>query len=172
MKEQIINHIIGLEGGYVDDPADSGGKTNYGITESVARANGYDGEMSAMPQSLAFDIYAKKYWDAVKADELCAIDKRIALEVVDTGVNMGTGRAVKFLQRALDVLSSHDVAVDGAIGSKTIAALVDYMARRNDPGTLLKALNCMQGEFYISLAERREKDKAFVYGWLRNRVEI
>ena len=41
LKDDTINHIIEIEGGYVNDPNDSGGETNYGVTEKVARDNGY-----------------------------------------------------------------------------------------------------------------------------------
>jgi len=85
-------------------------------------------------------------------------------------------RAGKFLQRALNVLNNtgslyRDLKVDGAIGSATVSALRGYLDGR-DEGTLVKALNCLQGAFYITLAERREKDERFVYGWFKNRVTL
>lgn len=176
MKEHIINEIIDVEGGYVNDPNDSGGETNFGITVQVARANGYTGDMRDMPREVAFDIYAAKYWDAVRADELVELSEMVADEVVDTAVNMGAGRAIKFLQRALNVLNTQgklypDLTVDGAIGPATINALRGYLSTRNEL-VLSRALNCLQGAFYIELAERREKDESFVYGWLRNRVVV
>jgi lysozyme family protein len=176
MKSHIINEIIRVEGGYVNDPSDSGGETNFGITEAVARANGYVGPMELMPREVAFDIYSAKYWDSVAGDELLALSPEIAEEVVDTSVNMGPARAGKFLQRALNVLNKAtglyaDVAVDGAIGPATIRALHAYLTAR-DGKELAKALNCLQGAFYIELAEKREKDERFVYGWLKNRVVL
>lgn len=74
MKNKIIDKILVLEGGYVDDPADSGGATNFGITERVARANGYTGHMRDLPRSKAAHIYAEKYWRSVHGDELHDID--------------------------------------------------------------------------------------------------
>lgn len=175
-KQQIIGRIVRTEGGYVDDPADSGGATNYGITEEVARAFGYTASMRVMPLPVAREIYAKRYWDAVRGDDLEALSEAVAYEVVDTGVNMGQARAVTFLQRALNVLNNEgdlydDLAVDGLAGPITVAALRGYLEHR-DESALLKALNCLQGAAYIELAERREKDERFVYGWLRNRVEL
>lgn len=176
MKERIINEIIRVEGGYANDPADSGGETNFGIAEAVARANGYAGPMRDMPRKVAFGIYSAKYWDAVQGDRLVELSEKVAEEVVDTGVNMGTARAGKFLQRALNVLNREaklyaDLTVDGDIGPATLRALSDYLATRGDDA-LVKALNCLQGAFYIELAERREKDERFVYGWLKNRVTL
>ena len=173
MKEAIINEIIRVEGGYVNDPRDSGGETNFGITVAVARANGYNGAMRDMPRSVAFDIYSAKYWDAVRGDDLVALSEAVADEVVDTSVNMGPGRAGKFLQRALNVLVPNaGLSVDGVIGPATRAILKAHLDARGEDETLCKALNCLQGAYYIDLAERREKDRAFIYGWLKNRVTL
>lgn len=176
IKDKVINEILNVEGGYVNDPGDSGGETNFGITVAVARAAGYTGSMRDLPRATAFDIYAELYWDKVRADDILAISPAVCEEVVDTGVNMGTGRAGKFLQRSLNVLNSRgkmyeDLVVDGGIGPATIRALRAYCDHR-DEETLVKALNCLQGAKYIELAERREKDERFVYGWLKNRVRL
>ena len=129
-----------------------------------------------MPRSTAFDIYSAKYWDAVKGDDLAKLSELVAEEVVDTSVNMGPGRAGKFLQRSLNVLNNRgslylDLTVDGAIGNATISALRAYLNGRGEE-TLVTALNCLQGAYYITLAERREKDERFVYGWVKNRVKL
>ena len=170
-KRTIINHIIDVEGGYVDDHCDRGGETNFGITIAVARASGYEGAMINMNRSVAFDIYADKYWDSVCADDM---PDKIAAEVVDTGINMGVHRAGSFLQRSLNALNNQgklysDLRVDGSIGKATIDALNAYLSKR-DETTLIKALNCLQGAFYIELSEKRQTDEKFVYGWLKNRV--
>lgn len=173
VKQKIINDILAAEGGYVDDPKDSGGETNYGITAVVARENGYYGEMSMMPRDFAFTIYCSRYWDSLCADSL---PEGVAAEVVDAGVNMGVSRAAKFLQRSLNVFNKqgslyNDIVVDGNVGPGTLSALTAFLEFR-DELILIKALNCLQGAFYIELAERREKDESFVYGWLKNRVVI
>lgn len=175
-KQQIIDDIIRTEGGYVNDSADSGGKTKYGITIDVARAFGYAGQMRDMPRETAWDIYARRYWDAVNGDALSALSVAVAFEIVDTSVNMGQAVAVKFLQRALNVLNVsgslyNELTIDGQAGPMTIQALKTYLGTR-DESVLLKALNCLQGAYYIELAERRGKDERFVYGWLKNRVKF
>ena len=174
MKAKIINDIIEVEGGYVNDPSDSGGETNFGITIRVARLYGYTGAMIDLPRQTAFDIYADKYWNKVCGDQIKELSESICAEVVDTAVNMGPGRAGKFLQRCLNVLNNRtklypDLVVDGAIGRNTIKALALYLKYR-DEKTMVKALDSLQGAFYITLAERREKDERFVYGWFRNRI--
>lgn len=175
-KQEIIDDILRTEGGYVNDPADSGGETHWGITESRARQSGYNGDMRTMPRSVAEQIYAEDYWDAVRGTSMAALSPAIAEEVVDTGVNMGPHRAVRFLQRALNVLNVGgelyaDLVVDGKAGPATLAALEAYLAVRSE-AVLLTALNCLQGAAYIELAERREKDQRFVYGWIKQRVSI
>jgi len=176
MRVKIINKIIAVEGGYTSDPEDSGGETNHGVTVSVARASGYSGSMRAMPQRVAFDIYSDQYWHKVEADQLLALSPAVCEEVVDTGVNMGTARAGEYLQRCLNVLNKQgslyrDLKIDGTIGPATISALRAYLNNRTE-NALVKALNCLQGAFYVELAERREKDERFVYGWFKNRVKI
>jgi lysozyme family protein len=176
LRKKTIDEIIKIEGGYVNDQSDSGGETNFGVTKAVAREFGYHGPMDRMPRSIAEQVYAAKYWDVVRADELANISEKVTTEVVDTAVNVGPSRAGKFLQQSLNVLNRaerlySDIEVDGNIGPATIAALDSYITRRSD-AVLLKALNCLQGAFYINLATRREKDERFVYGWLKNRVKL
>lgn len=179
LKQKIINHIIKVEGGYVDDPEDSGGETHWGITERVARRYGYMGEMIDMPRSTAFDIYSIMYWDFLSLDDIESRSIIVAEELADTGVNAGVGRAAEFLQRSLNVLNNRgnmfdDIKVDQDIGPATLRALDAYLAKRGELGAVVlhRALNCLQGAFYIELANRREKDERFVFGWLENRVKI
>lgn len=175
-KQRVIDSIIAAEGGYVNDPADSGGETMYGITAEVARANGYHWAMKDLPRELAVRIYERKYWDSVRADDIAVLSTPVAAEVVDTVVNTGPERAAMFLQRALNALNCGEklypnIRADGKVGAATIAALRAYLVAR-DEQTLLKALNCLQGAYYIELAERREKDERFLYGWLRTRISL
>ncbi len=179
VKQRIIDDIIEIEGGYVNDSSDSGGETKYGITKIVANKWGYNGDMKNLPYDIAFKIYSSKYWDVLKLDSIGFISTYLAEELADTGINMGVVRSGKFLQRALNVLNLKgtlypDLIVDGIVGNKTIEALKSFTSTRRNDGVevLLKMLNCLQGEFYISLAERREKDEKFIFGWFKNRVRL
>lgn len=168
---------IGHEGDFSDDPNDSGGATRFGITEAVARANGYDGPMRELPFAKAREIAKRQYWDALNLDQ---VPPRIASEIFDTGYNMGTRRAAQFLQRSLNSLNRGgrdyaDITVDGDIGPATLSALAAYLDERGiceGETVLLRALNCLQGAAYIELGFRRPKDEDFMFGWLRTRVEI
>lgn len=177
--KEIIARIIQREGGYVDHPDDSGGATNWGISEKVARSWGYKEPMAAMPESVAIEMYKTLYWNAIKGDDLVKRASSVAEEVMDTSVNMGVPAASKLLQRALNLFNQQgafyrDIVEDGLIGPATVGALVAYLKRRPDDGerVLVYTLNIFQGMRYIELAERRQKDETFIYGWLLNRVGI
>lgn len=177
LKHRIINDIIEREGGYVNDPLDSGGETNYGITKFVARRYGFTHPMKSMSRDTAFNIYARRYWDKLNLTVIQNLSAKVAEELADTGVNMGTYRAGEFLQRSLNVLNQNarsfpDLLVDGAVGTKTLEALKAYLDQRGRRGetVLYRMLNSLQGNFYIELAERRSKDERFVFGWFLTRV--
>lgn len=175
--DQLIDEVLLREGGYVNNPADRGGPTRYGITEKVARAHGYGGSMLEMPLSVATAIYRADYWDRPGFGEVAKRAPRVAAELFDTGVNMGVDRASLFLQRALTALNRNgkdyaDLLPDGKIGGVTIAALVAYMNVRGALAevVLLKALDCLQGNRYIELAEANLSQETFLFGWLANRI--
>ncbi|WP_052071648.1 glycoside hydrolase family 108 protein [Sphingopyxis sp. MWB1] len=175
--DALIDAVIDREGGYVNHPADRGGPTCWGITQAVARAQGYDGPMQKLPRSVAADIYRRVYWLRPAFDQVGARAPRIAAELFDTGVNMGTATATGFLQRALNALNRAardypDIALDRHIGPRTLSALDAFLRVRGRRGetVLLRAMEALQGERYIALAERRPSQEAFLYGWLANRL--
>ena len=175
--DALIEAVIDREGRYVNHPADRGGPTCWGITEAVARAQGYTGPMRDLPRAEAASIYRRIYWLRPAYDKAALRAPRIAAELFDTGVNMGTATATRFLQRALNALNREardypDIAADGAIGPRTLSALDGLLAARGRSGetVLLHAMEALQGERYIVLAERRPSQEAFLYGWLANRI--
>lgn len=172
-----ITELIKREGGYSNDPNDKGGETNFGITVAVARAFGYTGPMDSMTQQVARDIYAQRYWHQPRFDDIDMASELAAEELLDTGVNMGTATAGKFLQRALNVLNQGDktypnITVDGAVGNMTLAALKAFLAARGKAGetVLVRMLNAQQSVRYIELAEAKVSQETFEYGWQLNRV--
>lgn len=177
--EEIINDIIKVEGGYVNDPKDAGGATCWGITEAVARKHGYTGNMKDLPKQTAYNIYYDSYVVAPGFDKIAAVDSDIAAELVDTGVNMGTGVAGKFLQQALNAFNDGgskypDLTVDGIVGKASVSALQAFLKQRGADGkvVLLRALNSLQGARYIMLAETKPQNERFVFGWIKNRVVV
>lgn len=168
--DQIIDATIKAEGGYVNDPIDRGGATKYGITQTVAHANGYTGDMRDLPLQTARDIYKREY--AVKPGFI-DFPSEIAAELFDTGVNMGTAKATQFLQRAINALSGAGIKVDGKMGPATRNAVNVYLkSRSNATDILLKALNGLQCVRYIEIVEANPSQRRFINGWIANRIEV
>jgi lysozyme family protein len=171
--------LIMLEGGWSHHKNDTGGRTMWGITESVARAYGYTGEMRELPLETAKQIACEAYWRRLSLDAVGNISEKIAEELFDTGYNCGVGIAAMFLQRALNAFNKQgaqyrEVYVDGNIGAITVDALEAYIKARGFEGewVMMKALNCLQGARYIALAEQRAANEDFVYGWINQRVGL
>lgn len=179
-----IDNILKVEGSaYTNRASDAGGPTKFGITQRTLAA--YRGrpvtpaEVAALTEGDARAIYYSRYVVDPGFADVLKLSERVGEELVDSGVNCGTGRASEWLQRALNVLNREqrdypDVKVDGDLGPATIAALRSFLQVRRSAGetALLRALNCLQGAHYITLAERRAFDEQNLYGWLMNRVEI
>ncbi len=176
--DRLIDELIEREGGFVNHPADRGGPTRFGITEAVARAHGYSGSIAMLPRDEAAAIYRRLYWLRPRFDEIAKRAPKVAEELFDTGANMGPAVAITFLQRALTALNRNgkdypDLVPDGRVGPQTLAALDGFLlarGRRGGETVLLRALEALQGERYIRLAERRPANEAFLYGWLANRI--
>lgn len=121
MKENFdaaLKAVLHHEGGFVNHPADPGGMTNLGCTKKVWEEwVGHPVDEQAMRSLTPADVaplYKKKYWDAVKGDEL---PDGVDYIMFDTAINSGPGRAVKFLQGCVGA------DMDGALGPKTLAAV-------------------------------------------------
>lgn len=172
--EQKIADLVSREGEYVDDPADKGGPTRWGVTEKVARAAGYTGSMRDYPLSSAKDLFAVKYWYEPRFSEVDRLSPYLAEELFDTGVNMGTATATRFLQRALNALDTTGpgLKADGQIGLATLAALKAYSDARGIEGlkVLTRCCDAQQAVRYLEIVEGDPKQKRFAYGWLRART--
>ena len=178
--EFIIRDKTNIEAGYVNDPDDSGAETNLGITKALAAQYkttlktkfGWNGNMRDLTYDMAFFIYKTHFWDKMKLDEVMKRSVFLADRLFDLGINAGKTVPVKNLQRYLNVMNNRqtywkNIDADGAMGPKTLAALDAYIAKRGATGKdyLIDAMLDMQSTYYIELAERREKDEKFIYGW-------
>jgi lysozyme family protein len=134
--------------------------------------------MRQLPREEAAAIYRRLYWLRPRFSEVASRSAAVAAELFDTGVNMGPAVAVTFLQRALTALNRNgkdypDLTPDGRIGPQTLAAVdafLELRGRTSGEVVLLRALEALQGERYLRLAERRPANEAFLYGWLANRI--
>jgi lysozyme family protein len=168
---KILKFTLKHEGGFVDDPNDPGGMTNLGISfrflkgvnPSLGDIND-DGvvdehDIEEMTVDQASKIYKVAFWDACKCDKL---PFPLDCLVFDTGVNMGTGTAIKMLQRSLNSQYNSGLKEDGGFGPKTMAALADITDNRKFGKAYLQS----RRDYYNSLAENRPKFKRYLKGWL------
>ena len=159
---------------------DRGGATNTGITEAVARANDYEGPMETMHEThmhVIREIYRNRYIVAPWFDKVCEIDARVGVELIDTGVLMGPGKAAIMFQEWLNVFNLQgkiyaDLFVDGRIRKVTLEAFREYCRYRGKAGpeVMLYALNCTQGNRFKEIAEASVSQEDFVFGWMLHRV--
>jgi lysozyme family protein len=155
-----LRFVLRSEGGYVDHPNDSGGATNKGVTLGV-----YDRwrEDQGLPTRSVRDIgddevetiYEGGYWLPPRCDLL---RRRLDLVQFDTAVNMGVGRAVRFLQ------SGVGCDVDGAFGPQTALAAADC-----DLGAAVRSYCDARQSYHRLPVERRPDLGVFLNGWT-NRV--
>ena len=114
--DEAFDLLITHEGGFTNRPFsdDPGGRTMYGITERVAKENGYIGRMQDLSLNFAKSIYRKQYWDACQCDDM---PDALKYPLFDAAVNSGAGQSIKWLQ------ASVGVKADGSIGPMTRHAI-------------------------------------------------
>ena len=166
--DKAFTTVVGIEGGYVNDPADSGGETCWGITIATARAAGYTGPMKNLPINVAKAIYQANYWDKLKLTQIAQRSETLALELFESGVNVGVNKVATWLQIGLNLLGA-SIAADGQIGPGTLSAFNSIQPR--DLNTLLKLMNIQQGAHYIAIAQNNPTQRKFIRGWL-TRVQL
>ncbi|EHU1483072.1 glycoside hydrolase family 108 protein [Acinetobacter baumannii] len=147
--DEVFERTIGHEGGYVNNPKDPGGETNWGITIKTARENGYIGAMRYMKRDQAKEIYRKAYWERAKCAQY---NSAIGFQMFDAAVNHGIGNAIRMLQRAVGV------ADDGVVGDITLGAI-----NKKSLDDVLVLFNAERLEFYAKLKTFPE----FGRGWTR-----
>jgi len=147
--------MLSSEGGYVNHPSDPGGMTNLGVTKRVweewVGRESNEKEMRSLTPEMVEPLYKRKFWDAVRGDELPA---GISYLIFDFAVNAGVGRSIKTLQSAIGVTP------DGGFGPMTMAAV-----QAVDPVELVEKFSQAKEDFYRSL----NTFETFGKGWL-NRV--
>lgn len=161
--DRCLKAVLKHEGGYVDHPRDPGGATNLGITLGTAKAFRLDidgdgdvdkNDVRLLTPATAAPVYRAGYWLKCKCDQLPA---GVDYMVFDLAVNSGTGRAIRYLQRAAGV------AEDGVIGPKTLAAV--HAVR---PDAIVGKMANIREVFYRSLSTF----PTFGRGWLRRLNDV
>ena len=141
--------------GWVNNPADTGGLTKFGIAQKSHPAI----DVSKLTLAQAKKIYYDEYWVPARCSDLPA---PLCIAHFDAAVNHGISRANKFLQQAVGA------AVDGVIGPKTIS-LANQVMPLLTPAAVLKS----RRDFFASIVKNRPDQNVFLKGWLArcDRVE-
>ena len=154
---ELAEEIVAREGGYVNDPNDPGGATNFGVTIHTMRRLGLDltrdgqvteADVRALTREQAIEIFLDQYY---RRPGLAALPEVLQPSVFDMYVNAG-GNAVRVLQRLL-IAMGYDLDVDGVIGPQTIRAA--QAAARIAPDHIADAYGIARRDYYYGLADRR-----------------
>ena len=191
-----LEKLLQKEGGWCNVPGDKGGETYCGISSRswpawdgwsiIARAKvhkSYEEGPAAFSKHLAgipalharvSQFYRKNFWNKTCADTM---PQALADEMLEESANLGVLRAVMFLQKACNALNFRqeqtlfkDLAVDGVMGAKNIAALESVLASHST-GDVLHCLNLQQGNHYIAMAAANPAQRKFLAGWLKRTTE-
>lgn len=161
--DAIAQEIVRREGGYVNDPDDPGGATNFGVTIHTMRRLGLDlnkdgritpADVRLLSQTQAVDIFKRHYFYGPKIDKL---PKAIQSSVFDMYVNAGSN-AVKILQRLLREFGQ-DVSVDGALGPQSIRAA--HNVWRMAPEYLADAYGIARRNYYYRIGDSRAASRKY-----------
>lgn len=174
--KQAVENVLRHEGGFVNDPDDPGGATNYGISlrfirnevdgteiDGLVLDKDQDGDIDAddirqLSHHDTIDIYYRFFWDRYGYDSL---RPEIAGKVFDLCVNIGPRPAHKLLQQSVWAAGDERIANDGIIGPNTIRAAGDIQSKH-----LLVALRSEAAGFYRVLVAKRPKLSKYKDGWL------
>lgn len=149
--------ILRFEGGYVDDPDDPGGATNFGVTLRTLRSLGLDidgsgridkADVRSLSKEHAIKIFVDEYFLRPKINMLPEVIQHC---VFDMMVNSGN-RAIKILQQVC-TLFDEPLNADGVIGPNTIQA--SHRVEEKAGGLILDAYAIERRNFYFDLADRR-----------------
>tara|TARA_Y100000034_G_scaffold108832_1_gene139505 strand:- start:372 stop:923 length:552 start_codon:yes stop_codon:yes gene_type:complete len=153
--DEIIEQILEHEGGYVNDPDDAGGETNFGI----AKKFNPDVDIKNLTKEGAKEIYYNKYWLPAKVSQVPDKLKHIYFDMV---VNFGQKGAVKVLQQSA-VAKGHKIKVDGGIGTNTLKAIKNVELERVRSYRVLK---------FANIVIKKPSQEKFWFGWFRRAIEV
>ena len=178
---EIADEIVVREGGYVNDPDDPGGATNYGVTIHTMRRLRLDldgdGDVDArdvrrLTKAQAVDIFIRHYFHRPRIGELPG---SLHATVFDMYVNAG-GNAIKILQRLLNEMGQ-TVSVDGALGPQSIGAA--QAAQETAPEHLADAYGIARRNYYFRIADHRPASRKYARtraggkgGWIKRAEEF
>lgn len=179
--EEVAAQIVAREGGYVNDPEDPGGATNYGVTIGTMKSLGLDlnkdrrvdaTDVRMLTRAQAQQIFVEHYF---RRPRLSDLPPAVQASVFDMYVNAGTN-AVKILQR-LVARMGFSATADGVIGPQIVAAAHDAAAAA--PDHFADAYGIARRNYYYSLADQRPASRKYARsksggkgGWITRAEEF
>jgi lysozyme family protein len=174
--DKAIPVILKNEGGYVNNPNDTGQATNHGVSLRFLADHpesgdfDHDGDVDAediknMTVEQASAIYKQYWWDAFHYGNIT--DQTVATKIFDMSVNMGSKRAHIIVQTALNKAFGLKLTVDGILGPASIQTINSVSDDKEQ--TLLTAICDEQYAFYTRLIAQKPSLSVFARGW-KNRA--
>ena len=163
-----VNIVLWHEGGYSNDPDDPGGETNFGITqddlkEHMCDFTSFPCDVKDLNRIEAEYFYKKVYWDKYNYNAINSLP--IATKIFDMAVNMGAHEAHILVQRSLTYCGHSDIAIDGILGNKSIAAINEISLHGRQADFRIELIHEAKW-FYEHLVEEKPLLKKFLNGWL------
>lgn len=161
MFEDALKDVLQNEGGYVNDPDDKGGATNYGITiKTLSDFTGHEVEekdVRNLTMETVRKIYRANYWDRLKLDQVKS--RELAHLLFDQAVNRGTRIVAEQIQKIVGVQQ------DGIVGNITLRAI-----NERDPKKLIIEFIKASQNAYIRIALSDHTQIKFLTSWI-NRTQ-
>lgn len=169
-----ISKVAEIEGGYINDPDDSGGETYKGISriynpdwigwdivDSYRKVDGFpkDLDYNETLQSLIKNLYKAKYWDTIKGDLI--LNQLCAESIFDFGVNAGVNTSVRLAQSILGT------SVDGIFGPKTLDCINSCNYKY-----FICEFALLRIESYSKIIDNKSSNSKFFYGWVKRALKI
>lgn len=155
-------YLLVDEGGYTNDPNDSGGPTNWGITQGdysrwLKRPASIP-EVRAMTKKVAEQIYSDYYWMPMGLDKI--VDSKKATALFDVGVVCGIYQGQIMAQRACNSIGA-GLVPDGHIGPLSIQAI-----NQAAPSLFIRDMSSQVESRFRGIVANNPKDEVFLRGWV------
>ena len=161
VQNKVVDSIIASEGGFVNDPHDHGGATNYGITLATLRMQpGYEAATATTVKSLSVEVARAIYHNIYVVPYLKLGNDIIFNFCVNAAVQHGISGANKIIQTALGITA------DGILGRESQGKLLCAEA---SPTQFLATLVAARCRYYTAIVKRNPGQIKFLAGWV-NRI--
>lgn len=167
------------EGGYVKDPLDRGGETYAGISRRwyfdwigwkyVDKGDFYNPELDKCVK----EFYKKEFWDYLKLDKV--IDQELAENICDFGIHSGTNRAVKTIQKIINIANDmdcdeyySDIKVDGWLGSITL----NFINKFTQNEWVVADYKLARIRYYVNICFNDESQSKYLEGWITRVLDL